>query len=140
MPNERMTSSSAGFDESEFYDVQNVLFAQYFAAGGFAMHLNYWQPGGVFGVTRRATAASACNCRTRSSCGCSVLDHARDHPRERWPHARPRTHAGRNARAVTLVDRDAVTEASPHEDPERHAGVDHAVIGAIGAAGRRQLK
>ncbi len=51
VPNERMTSSSAGFDESEFYDVQNVLFTQYFAAGGFAMHLNYWQPVGVFGLT-----------------------------------------------------------------------------------------
>lgn len=49
--NERMTSSSAGFDQSEFYDVQNVLFTQYFAAGGFAMHLNYWQPVSVFGVT-----------------------------------------------------------------------------------------
>jgi len=48
--NERMTSSSAGFDESEFYDVHNVLFTQYFAAGGFALHLNYWQPTSVFGV------------------------------------------------------------------------------------------
>ncbi|MSQ62095.1 MAG: murein L,D-transpeptidase [Dehalococcoidia bacterium] len=46
-----MTSSEDGFDDSvEPYDVQRVLFTQYFAAGGFALHLNYWQPDGVFGA------------------------------------------------------------------------------------------
>jgi hypothetical protein len=46
---ERMTSASAGFGADEHYDVQRVLFTQYFAAGGFALHLNYWQPNTVFG-------------------------------------------------------------------------------------------
>jgi hypothetical protein len=46
---ERMTSASAGFGPDEYYDVQRVLFTQYFAAGGFALHLNYWQPDVVFG-------------------------------------------------------------------------------------------
>ncbi|MSQ61949.1 MAG: hypothetical protein EXR43_05160 [Dehalococcoidia bacterium] len=46
-----MTSSGAGFDDSvEPYDVQRVLFTQYFAVGGFAFHLNYWQPDWVFGA------------------------------------------------------------------------------------------
>lgn len=49
---ERMTSSGTGFDDSvEPYDVRRVLFTQYFAAGGFALHLNYSQPDRVFGAT-----------------------------------------------------------------------------------------
>lgn len=49
---ERMTSQRAGFDDpSDRYDVQHVLFTQYFAEGGFALHMNYWQPTGVFGET-----------------------------------------------------------------------------------------
>ena len=48
--NERMTSSQAGFDDpADQYDVRRVLFTQYFASGGFALHLNYWQPNSVFG-------------------------------------------------------------------------------------------
>ena len=43
--NERMTSTAPG----DSYDVQRVLFTQYFAPGGFALHLNYWQPYNVFG-------------------------------------------------------------------------------------------
>ncbi|MCC6238203.1 MAG: L,D-transpeptidase family protein [Dehalococcoidia bacterium] len=49
---ERMTSQRAGFDDpNDRYDVQHVLYTQYFAEGGFALHLNYWQPTGVFGAT-----------------------------------------------------------------------------------------
>lgn len=48
--NERMTSTQAGInDPNDHYDVQRVLFTQYFAAGGYALHLNYWQPYSVFG-------------------------------------------------------------------------------------------
>jgi len=48
----RMTSRGAGItDPTEQYDVQRVLFTQYFRAGGFALHMNYWQPNGVFGST-----------------------------------------------------------------------------------------
>jgi hypothetical protein len=48
--NERMTSERAGITgEAEQYDVHRVLYTQYFAAGGFALHLNYWQPLGVYG-------------------------------------------------------------------------------------------
>ena len=48
--NERMTSASVGiYDPAEQYDVQRVLFTQYFADGGFALHLNYWQPPSVYG-------------------------------------------------------------------------------------------
>lgn len=48
--NERMTSERAGITgQAEQYDVQRVLFTQYFAEGGFALHLNYWQPMGVYG-------------------------------------------------------------------------------------------
>ncbi|MFN8639713.1 MAG: L,D-transpeptidase [Dehalococcoidia bacterium] len=47
---ERMTSQRAGFDDpGDRYDVQHVLYTQYFAEGGFALHMNYWQPTGVFG-------------------------------------------------------------------------------------------
>lgn len=47
--NERMTSALAGFGPDEYYDVQRVLYTQYFATGGFALHLNYWQPVEAFG-------------------------------------------------------------------------------------------
>ena len=48
--NERMTSQRAGFDDpNDTYDVERVLYTQYFAEGGFALHLNYWQPTSVFG-------------------------------------------------------------------------------------------
>jgi hypothetical protein len=48
--NERMTSERAGITgAAEQYDVHRVLFTQYFAVGGFALHLNYWQPLGVYG-------------------------------------------------------------------------------------------
>jgi lipoprotein-anchoring transpeptidase ErfK/SrfK len=48
--NERMTAARAGFDDpTDTYDVQRVLFTQYFAEGGVALHLNYWQPYGVYG-------------------------------------------------------------------------------------------
>lgn len=48
--NERMTSQRAGFDDpNDRYDVERVLYTQYFGEGGFALHLNYWQPTGVFG-------------------------------------------------------------------------------------------
>jgi hypothetical protein len=48
--NERMTSERAGITGvAEQYDVQHVLYTQYFADGGFALHLNYWQPLGVYG-------------------------------------------------------------------------------------------
>jgi len=47
-----MSSVRAGIvDEAEQYDVQNVLYTQYFAEGGFALHMNYWQPPGVYGST-----------------------------------------------------------------------------------------
>ena len=48
--NERMTSQRAGIDDpAERYDVERVLFTQYFAEGGFALHLNYWRPYAAFG-------------------------------------------------------------------------------------------
>ncbi|MGI8550868.1 MAG: L,D-transpeptidase family protein [Dehalococcoidia bacterium] len=48
--NETMTSSQAGIqDQREQYNVHNVLYTQYFDDGGDALHLNYWQPEGVFG-------------------------------------------------------------------------------------------
>lgn len=51
--NETMTSAQAGInDPAERYDVQNVLFTQYFDFDGDALHLNYWQPEGVFGNRR----------------------------------------------------------------------------------------
>lgn len=51
--NETMTSSQAGInDPAEQYNVRNVLFTQYFDGSGDALHLNYWQPQGVFGNTR----------------------------------------------------------------------------------------
>ena len=50
---ETMTSSQAGIsDPHEQYDVHNVLYTQYFDDQGDALHLNYWQPVGVFGNSR----------------------------------------------------------------------------------------
>jgi len=52
VPNETMTSAQAGINNpAEKYDVRNVLFTQYFDGFGDALHLNYWQPAGVFGST-----------------------------------------------------------------------------------------
>jgi lipoprotein-anchoring transpeptidase ErfK/SrfK len=49
--NETMTSSQAAInDPTEEYHVKNVLYTQYFDAAGDALHLNYWQPEGVFGA------------------------------------------------------------------------------------------
>jgi hypothetical protein len=60
--NETMTSTQAAIqDPNEQYDVKNVLYTQYFDATGDALHLNYWQPDGVFG-------------RQRSSHGCVGLE------------------------------------------------------------------
>lgn len=49
---ERMTASQAGYAPSEArYDVENVLFTQYYDTKGDALHLNYWRPASVFGRT-----------------------------------------------------------------------------------------
>jgi lipoprotein-anchoring transpeptidase ErfK/SrfK len=49
--NETMTSSQAAIsDPDEEYNVKNVLYTQYFDAAGDALHLNYWQPEGLFGA------------------------------------------------------------------------------------------
>jgi hypothetical protein len=51
--NETMTSSQAGINNpAEQYNVKNVLVTQYFDGAGDALHLNYWQPEGVFGAAR----------------------------------------------------------------------------------------
>src|SRR5690606_26902096 len=48
----RMTASQAGYDPSQAtYDVERVLFTQYFDQNGNALHLNYWRPDSVFGNT-----------------------------------------------------------------------------------------
>jgi lipoprotein-anchoring transpeptidase ErfK/SrfK len=48
----RMTASQAGYDEQQAsYDVERVLFTQYFDQKGNALHLNYWRPHDVFGNT-----------------------------------------------------------------------------------------
>jgi len=48
---ERMTASQAGYDPSQArYDVERVLFTQYFDRQGNALHLNYWRPDSVFGA------------------------------------------------------------------------------------------
>ena len=48
----RMTASQAGYDERQAsYDVERVLFSQFFDQKGNALHLNYWRPHGVFGNT-----------------------------------------------------------------------------------------
>jgi lipoprotein-anchoring transpeptidase ErfK/SrfK len=52
---ERMTASQAGYDPRQTqYDVERVLFTQYFDRSGDALHLNYWRPHSVFG--RMATS------------------------------------------------------------------------------------
>jgi hypothetical protein len=49
---ERMTASQAGYDPSQArYDVERVLFTQYFDRQGDALHLNYWRSDSVFGAT-----------------------------------------------------------------------------------------
>jgi lipoprotein-anchoring transpeptidase ErfK/SrfK len=49
---ERMTSAQAGYDASQArYDVERVLFTQYYDQKGDALHLNYWRPASVFGRT-----------------------------------------------------------------------------------------
>lgn len=47
---ERMTASQAGYDPRRAqYDVERVLFTQYFDRWGNALHLSYWRPHSVFG-------------------------------------------------------------------------------------------
>jgi len=49
---ERMTASQAGYSpEQAKYDVERVLFTQYYDRVGDALHLNYWRPKEVFGKT-----------------------------------------------------------------------------------------
>lgn len=49
---ERMTASQAGYTPGQAtYDVERVLFTQYFDRTGDALHLNYWRPPEVFGRT-----------------------------------------------------------------------------------------
>jgi hypothetical protein len=49
---ERMTASQAGYDPSQArYDVERVIFTQYFDRQGNALHLNYWRSDSVFGST-----------------------------------------------------------------------------------------
>ncbi len=48
---ETMTASQAGYSpEQAQYDVERVLFTQYFDREGDALHLNYWRPDSVFGA------------------------------------------------------------------------------------------
>lgn len=52
LPVERMTATQAGYNPSQAtYDVENVLFTQYYDRNGDALHLNYWRPASVFGHT-----------------------------------------------------------------------------------------
>jgi lipoprotein-anchoring transpeptidase ErfK/SrfK len=52
IPVEKMTASQAGYQaEQAQYDVERVLFTQYFDLSGDALHLNYWRPHAVFGRT-----------------------------------------------------------------------------------------
>ena len=49
---ERMTASQAGYEPSQArYDVERVLFTQYFDQKGDSLHLNYWRPESAFGST-----------------------------------------------------------------------------------------
>jgi len=49
---ERMTASQAGYTPQQAtYDVERVLFTQYYDLNGNALHLNYWRPQAVFGRT-----------------------------------------------------------------------------------------
>jgi len=50
LPVERMTAAQAGYSPAQArYDVERVLFTQYFDRLGDALHLNYWRPSSVFG-------------------------------------------------------------------------------------------
>jgi lipoprotein-anchoring transpeptidase ErfK/SrfK len=50
---ERMTATQAGYEPSQAqYNVERVLFTQYFDRSGNALHLNYWRPSNVFGSRR----------------------------------------------------------------------------------------
>jgi len=52
IPVERMTASQAGYTPGQAtYDVERVLFTQYYDNKGDALHLNYWRPKDVFGRT-----------------------------------------------------------------------------------------
>jgi hypothetical protein len=47
---ERMTAAQAGYTPAQAtYDVERVLFTQYYEDSGNALHLNYWRPQSVFG-------------------------------------------------------------------------------------------
>jgi lipoprotein-anchoring transpeptidase ErfK/SrfK len=48
---ERMTSAALGipFDSPGGYDLDHVLYTQYFTNAGHALHDNYWRPLSVFG-------------------------------------------------------------------------------------------
>jgi lipoprotein-anchoring transpeptidase ErfK/SrfK len=49
---ERMTATQAGYNPAQArYDVERVLFTQYYDRNGDALHLNYWRPASVFGHT-----------------------------------------------------------------------------------------
>lgn len=49
---ERMTATQAGYTPGQAsYDVERVLFTQYYDRNGDALHLNYWRPKEVFGAT-----------------------------------------------------------------------------------------
>ena len=49
---ERMTATQAGYSAAQAsYDVERVLFTQYYDRNGDALHLNYWRPDSVFGAT-----------------------------------------------------------------------------------------
>lgn len=49
-PVERMTATQAGYTPNQAtYDVERVLFTQYYENSGNALHLNYWRPQSVFG-------------------------------------------------------------------------------------------
>jgi lipoprotein-anchoring transpeptidase ErfK/SrfK len=49
---ERMTATQAGYSAAQAqYDVERVLFTQYYDRNGDALHLNYWRPDSVFGST-----------------------------------------------------------------------------------------
>ena len=49
---ERMTATQAGYTPNQAtYDVERVLFTQYYENSGNALHLNYWRPKEVFGET-----------------------------------------------------------------------------------------
>jgi lipoprotein-anchoring transpeptidase ErfK/SrfK len=49
---ERMTATQAGYNPAQAsYDVERVLFTQYYDRNGDALHLNYWRPKEVFGTT-----------------------------------------------------------------------------------------